>query len=168
MVYKKYIKKNGKIYGPYDYQSKRVDGKVVSEYVGSKHNPKSINKLYVFLTVAALVIVLLVFLFFTLKSNFSGNIVSNIADSFKKTSVSEKSNIDPTTLTNQEKINSSKSIGDGIVQQTARNYKDWIIVTFKVGDNEIEYSYSNTLSKAELNSLIDKDKTNWLNSLSGK
>lgn len=36
MVYKKYIKKDGKIYGPYYYHSKRVDGKVVSEYHGSR------------------------------------------------------------------------------------------------------------------------------------
>lgn len=36
MTYKKYIKKNGKIYGPYIYHSKRVDGKVISEYYGIK------------------------------------------------------------------------------------------------------------------------------------
>ena len=34
MAYKKYIIKNGKQYGPYTYHSKRVDGKVVSEYHG--------------------------------------------------------------------------------------------------------------------------------------
>jgi hypothetical protein len=36
MAYKKYIQRNGKLYGPYIYQSKRVDGKVVSEYYGSE------------------------------------------------------------------------------------------------------------------------------------
>ncbi len=35
MAYKKYIKRNGKLYGPYLYESKRVGGKVVSEYKGS-------------------------------------------------------------------------------------------------------------------------------------
>jgi len=34
MAYKKYIKRGGKTYGPYVYHSKRVDGKVVSEYIG--------------------------------------------------------------------------------------------------------------------------------------
>ena len=34
MVYKRYIKKGGKVYGPYTYESKRVDGKVKSSYVG--------------------------------------------------------------------------------------------------------------------------------------
>jgi len=36
MAYEKYIKKDGKIYGPYLYHSKRVDGRVVSEYHGQK------------------------------------------------------------------------------------------------------------------------------------
>ncbi len=36
MAYEKYIKKDGKIYGPYLYHSKRIDGKVVSEYHGQK------------------------------------------------------------------------------------------------------------------------------------
>ncbi len=39
MAYEKYIKKDGKLYGPYIYHSKRVDGKVVSEY----HGPKKIE-----------------------------------------------------------------------------------------------------------------------------
>jgi len=38
MVYKKYIVKNGRTYGPYIYHSKRVDGKVVSEYRGHSSN----------------------------------------------------------------------------------------------------------------------------------
>ncbi len=43
MAYKKYIKKNGKVYGPYIYHSKRINGKVVSEYKGieeTKENKK--------------------------------------------------------------------------------------------------------------------------------
>jgi len=45
MVYKKYIERNGKIYGPYIYESKRIDGKVVSQYHGTKkaHLSQSIN-----------------------------------------------------------------------------------------------------------------------------
>ncbi len=41
MAYKKYIKRNGKLYGPYLYESKRVDGRVVSEYHGSEEPKKS-------------------------------------------------------------------------------------------------------------------------------
>ena len=40
MVYHRYIKRGGKIYGPYTYHSKKINGKVVSTYVGNgpKHN----------------------------------------------------------------------------------------------------------------------------------
>jgi len=34
MAYKKYIKRGEKIYGPYIYHSRRIDGKVISEYRG--------------------------------------------------------------------------------------------------------------------------------------
>ena len=44
MAYKKYIKRNGKTYGPYIYHSRKVDGKVITEYHG-KHVPQ--NKLFI-------------------------------------------------------------------------------------------------------------------------
>ena len=34
MSYKKYIKRDGKLYGPYVYTSERIGDKVVSHYVG--------------------------------------------------------------------------------------------------------------------------------------
>ena len=34
MAYKRYIKKGSRVYGPYIYHSKKVNGKVVSEYLG--------------------------------------------------------------------------------------------------------------------------------------
>lgn len=40
MAYEKYITKNGKVYGPYVYHSKRVNGKVVSEYRGQNETKK--------------------------------------------------------------------------------------------------------------------------------
>jgi len=47
MAYKKYITKNGKTYGPYIYESKRVGKKVVSIYYG-KEKPlaKKIKSLF--------------------------------------------------------------------------------------------------------------------------
>ena len=60
MVFKKYIKRGGKVYGPYLYENKRVDGKVVTTYVGlGKEERKSFGKgrgVY-------LVLVILAFLF---------------------------------------------------------------------------------------------------------
>ncbi|MDP2628892.1 MAG: hypothetical protein Q8P15_03270 [Nanoarchaeota archaeon] len=37
MVYKKYIKRDGKIYGPYAYKSRKENGKVITDYVGKHH-----------------------------------------------------------------------------------------------------------------------------------
>lgn len=34
MAYKKYIKKDGRIYGPYIYHSRKIKGRVTSEYLG--------------------------------------------------------------------------------------------------------------------------------------
>jgi len=38
MAYERYIKKNGKVYGPYVQHNKKVGGKVVSEYLGKKES----------------------------------------------------------------------------------------------------------------------------------
>ena len=71
MVYKKYIKRDGKTYGPYIYHSKRVDGKVVSEY----HGPKTGNnfKKYVWIFLGIFVFAM----FFLLASR--GGITGNVA-----------------------------------------------------------------------------------------
>jgi hypothetical protein len=77
MAYKKYIRKNGKLYGPYVYQSKRVGDKVVSEYIGtSKHSPLNFSKNKNLLIAG--IILLGVGLLFTLNYtfNFTGNVVS--------------------------------------------------------------------------------------------
>jgi len=58
MAYKKYIKRNGKVYGPYVYHSRRVNGKVVSEYRGQKKDINYFKIGYAFLGLFALVILL--------------------------------------------------------------------------------------------------------------
>ncbi|MEX2016953.1 MAG: hypothetical protein WD876_00575 [Candidatus Pacearchaeota archaeon] len=55
MVYKKYIKKDGKLYGPYMYESKRVDGKVVSQYHGPESKIDFRKYVWIFVSVAALI-----------------------------------------------------------------------------------------------------------------
>ncbi len=86
MAYKKYIKKNGKIYGPYIYHSKRVDGKVVSEYHGLKEGTiKKVNKSPLFFIFAAVALVLFFTLFFTLKpSSLSGNVILNLEGQYQE------------------------------------------------------------------------------------
>jgi len=62
MAYKKYIKRGGKIYGPYIYHSRRVDGKVISEYRGTGRSKKfTKNLLSIFAGIFLLVILLAAF-----------------------------------------------------------------------------------------------------------
>ena len=79
MAYKKYIKRNGKIYGPYIYHSKRVDGKVVSEYRGQKDNAK-LKKILVFSGLIVVIIALSYIMFSNL--SITGNVVSNNQDPY--------------------------------------------------------------------------------------
>ena len=48
MVHRKYIKKGGKIYRPYLYENKRVNGKVVSRYIGRDDRFNNKIKLYLY------------------------------------------------------------------------------------------------------------------------
>jgi len=79
MVYKKYIQRNGKTYGPYVYHSRRINGKVVSEYRGPEENQNK-KKLWPILIISFLVIALASILFFS-NSKSSGNVVFDIVGS---------------------------------------------------------------------------------------
>ena len=89
MVYKKYIRKNGKVYGPYIYNSKRVNGKVVSEYRGPEEK-KNQKKFWTFLVASILIISLGAFvLLFNTKStgnaivSFTGNVKNGTLENGK-------------------------------------------------------------------------------------
>jgi len=84
MAYKKYIKRGGKVYGPYVYHSKRVDGKVVSEYMGSQKGKPDFKKISLgFLGI--FVLITLVFFF----NNFGGEITGRSVLNF------DSINLDP-------------------------------------------------------------------------
>jgi len=63
MAYKKYIRRGGKTYGPYTYESKRVGDKVVTNYVGkdTKKEIKFTVDKRLFFIIPALALVLLMF-----------------------------------------------------------------------------------------------------------
>jgi len=68
MVYKRYIKRGGKTYGPYLYESHRVNGKVVASYVGEAKIPnRKLSSLKIILP--CLFIVFFVTLLFFLSNN---------------------------------------------------------------------------------------------------
>lgn len=68
MVHEKYIRKNGKLYGPYLYKNQRVDGKVVTSYLGIAPRDskiKNINFYRIFLITGILLVILLSFFVFS-------------------------------------------------------------------------------------------------------
>lgn len=84
MAYKKYIQKNGKLYGPYLYESKRVDGKVISEYHGQKKTFDS-KKIKDFLFFFGLAIIIGFFIFFIfLDKGLTGNVVLSLDSTYEK------------------------------------------------------------------------------------
>ena len=104
MAYEKYIEKDGKIYGPYVYHSKRVDGKVVSEYYGSKKT--NYKKLLV--VFSCFVFALLLFYAFTkLPVNFTGRAVLSAENSGK---ISSSENILKISLKEGELIPAASKI----------------------------------------------------------
>jgi len=81
MVYKKYITRGGKTYGPYIYHSKRVDGKVVSEYRGSG---KTIDyKKYIWAFLGVFVVLAIFFIFFSGKG-ITGNVALDLQANYNK------------------------------------------------------------------------------------
>jgi len=121
MVYKKYIRKNGKIYGPYIYHSKRVDGKVVSEYIGpeEKKDNKKIKKFWTFFVASLLVIALGSFVLIS-NSNPTGNIILKLGGSLNNGTLSDgKLNfvLQPGELLPENSIVSIENNG------TTKNYK---------------------------------------------
>ncbi len=56
MAYKRYIKRGGKLYGPYVYHSRKQDGSVISEYRGKHHKDWAIASLIIGLSLLFLLI----------------------------------------------------------------------------------------------------------------
>lgn len=89
MVYKKYIKRNGKTYGPYVYHSKRINGKVVSEYRGPEESKinKNTKKFWTFFVASLLIISLGAFVLIS-NSSPTGNVVFSVAGSLENGNLS--------------------------------------------------------------------------------
>ena len=75
MTYKKYIKRGGKIYGPYIYHSRRIGGKVVSEY----HGPRKPDYKKIFLAIFGVVfLVALIFILIFSEKEMTGKAVLDL------------------------------------------------------------------------------------------
>jgi len=93
MVYKKYITRNGKVYGPYYYHSRRVNGKVVSEYHGGdEEKKKKVNfnfnaKKFVWPVVGVLFLVLFAYAITSFDFNFgspSGHVILDLGANYQE------------------------------------------------------------------------------------
>ncbi len=76
--------------------------------------------------------------------------------------------IEPISLTDSELEILVEEFGNATIGQTARAYKQWIIVKYSLRDYEIEYSYYANLSESVLNSLMENDKNNWLKDIANE
>ena len=80
MAYKRYIKKNGRIYGPYNYHSKKENGKVISTYLGKSKPKKNYNQI-IFL--GAIFLFIFLSLLFVVKLDLTGKVSLSIEDSYE-------------------------------------------------------------------------------------
>ena len=75
MAYKKYIKKGEKIYGPYIYHSRRIDGKVISEYRG----PEKLSYKKIFLAVFGVIfLAALIFILIFSEREITGKVILDL------------------------------------------------------------------------------------------
>ena len=56
----------------------------------------------------------------------------------------------------------NKEFGIKPIRQSAKEYKNWILVKFELGNYEIEHSYDKNLPTETLKIYIEKDKQTWL------
>ncbi len=150
MVYKKYIRKNGKLYGPYLYHSKRIDGKVISEYHGIK---PSYKRFIIFSLGIVLLISLIIFLF-NFNGKITGKTISNpeINPQLQNSLVEEKT-IYPevyfTLISKQIQIDNPEEIGKEQNEPESQATEQDIIKTEEPNENQ---TYENkTTGNAEEN-----------------
>ena len=81
MVYKKYIKRDGKIYGPYKYHSRKVNGKVITDYLGKDGGKTRKNKTLIFVIVGFLLLFSLVFVlnYSNISSTWAVDLVNSVS-----------------------------------------------------------------------------------------
>jgi len=85
MAYKKYIRKNGKVYGPYTYHSKRVGDKVIFEYHGLAKKKSPLLGSKIFLIIFGIFIVLFLgSLFIFSNSKINPSIILDIKESYEE------------------------------------------------------------------------------------
>ncbi len=119
MAYKKYIRRNGKIYGPYIYHSKRIGDKVVSEYQGTGR--KIDYKKFIFIFVGVLLISVLIYGIISNRPRFTGNVVDLDAQEF-----TQITNLTVTQLHESDELPHKYELNLGVISSSDTNLNyDW-------------------------------------------
>ncbi|MDP3986728.1 MAG: hypothetical protein Q8P81_00710 [Nanoarchaeota archaeon] len=92
MAYKKYIKRGEKTYGPYIYHSRRADGKVISEYHGTK---KTSHKKIFLTIIGVLVLAAIIYATINLGRNITGKSIIDIDADYSEGIISGKLTLSP-------------------------------------------------------------------------
>lgn len=148
MSYKKYIKRGGKTFGPYVYHSKKIDGKVISEYQG-KYEKKNNKKIWIFVLVG--LILLLSFLLFINTSNshiINFQFFNSAKESFLKSFSSSLTGFDTSNL---------NSSNDTIIPNETITPNETIPIINDTGNTTINENNSNITSE---NVTIEINQTN--------
>jgi len=74
MVYKRYIKKGEKLYGPYEYHSRKKDGKVISEYLGKELKKERKRNNSFFVAILFLLVLLVASNLFLINLSLTGKV----------------------------------------------------------------------------------------------
>ncbi|MCH7568404.1 MAG: LamG domain-containing protein, partial [Nanoarchaeota archaeon] len=101
MVHKKYIKQGKRKYGPYLYETKRVNGRVITTYIG-KVNEKKRKFAFYYLFLGLLLVLLLLFLFFPV--SFTGYVISDnseVKDTADLEAIRESKSIEKAKIQNK-------------------------------------------------------------------
>ncbi|MBI2056985.1 hypothetical protein HYT91_01900, partial [Candidatus Pacearchaeota archaeon] len=84
MVYKKYIKRGDKLFGPYYYRSVKKDGKVITQYVKNpedfpqKNSSVGFKKIHKSLLILPILFLILIAGFFLLKPALTGKVILSV------------------------------------------------------------------------------------------
>jgi len=84
---------------------------------------------------------------------------------FNKTNITIESDFVNVSLTEEEKVVLRREFKLIVVNTTASNYKDKVLVDFKLGDYSMSNSYDLSLSDSKIKELIEKDRLIWLKDL---
>jgi hypothetical protein len=184
MAYKKYIERGGKIYGPYIYHSKRIDGKVVSQYHGTKEKKFGLDSKNLKFLIVALGIFFLMGLSYVVYNGeweITGDVVSNIeleeipvtneiVEPDLNTNVPVKivsEEIFESELTAEERNVLESEIEDLSLEIKKAVVKNgFLTVRYELGSYWIEFNYEEDIDEDTLNKFMEADRIKWLKDLS--